>query len=489
MSDREDFDVVILGGGPAGCTAALRLVQLGYRVAVIEKQAFPRPNIGESLSPGTLDILEFLGAREILGQIPVRAGLPRRLIWESPEEQLATGTENTHAIVDRGQFDHALFRCAEERGARCFSRTTAVSVTGSGDSSDVVLNSVGKERRMRAQYLLNAGGRNARGASPLAPPLLALWCELPHGLSLVEVRIEAMPQGWLWGSPLPDGRYRVMAFCAPSTFRDGRIAPEEWFNATLQGSRLFRDLGLQTPKTCAAGPYVATDYCRPGRMKIGDAAFALDPLSSSGVEKAMRFSLQAVIAVNTLLKDPGDSGLAQEFLTARLQEAVARHTAWTEDTYGRAWPATGNPFWEARAGASMAASRFAGIAETPNRVAEVQASVDAYQSKYRLRGLLHTPLSKSPDLTFSNLPCAIGDRVQRYTSACHPRLPRPVAFVEGLALRPLIESLVHAADLSQWLSACADYMAPGQAIRIASWALESGLISASPSVTKRTPGA
>jgi flavin-dependent dehydrogenase len=64
MSERLNASVCVIGGGPAGSSAARRLSQLGRSVVIIEKQVFPRAHLGESLSPGVLPLLDVLGLRE-----------------------------------------------------------------------------------------------------------------------------------------------------------------------------------------------------------------------------------------------------------------------------------------------------------------------------------------------------------------------------------------------------------------------------------------
>lgn len=78
MNPAGDTDVLILGAGPAGLAAALRLQQLGYRVAVCDRSALPRPQIGESLTPGLNNLLDFLGMADLLATVPQCVGLATR---------------------------------------------------------------------------------------------------------------------------------------------------------------------------------------------------------------------------------------------------------------------------------------------------------------------------------------------------------------------------------------------------------------------------
>ena len=94
-------------------------------------------------------------------------------------------------------------------------------------------------------------------------------------------------------------------------------------------------------------PSTASDW-KNQLIKIGEAAFTLDPLSSTGVEKAMRFSLQVAIAVNTYLKDTNSSH-PKDFYEEKLIESAVSHAHWTADYYRQAWASHRNlDFWDKR---------------------------------------------------------------------------------------------------------------------------------------------
>ena len=97
-------------------------------------------------------------------------------------------------------------------------------------------------------------------------------------------------------------------------------------------------------RTCPATPYLDAEAWRPGVLKIGEAALALDPLSSSGVERSMRLALQAAVAVNTLLCDPGSADLARDYYESSLISSSANHLLWTQG-FARFSPRQMGAFW------------------------------------------------------------------------------------------------------------------------------------------------
>src|SRR5579859_7598556 len=109
--------ICILGGGPAGSSVALRLTQLGHSVIVVEKQAFPRAHVGESLTPGVLPLLETLGlVREVERQDFLRPD--RALVLWPPLHGYKSLGAAAGFQVDRARFDDLLLSAAVRLGAQ-----------------------------------------------------------------------------------------------------------------------------------------------------------------------------------------------------------------------------------------------------------------------------------------------------------------------------------------------------------------------------------
>jgi flavin-dependent dehydrogenase len=474
-TSRRDTDVVVLGAGPAGSCCALRLLQLGYRVTLVERARFPRAQIGESLTPGIAGILDLLGVRAQADALPRMAG-PAWLVWEhaDPAPRAAAGA---NAMVDRASFDEVLFRAVAARGGRCLQAAAMAGLSGAPGAWQVRLATAHGIETVGARFVVDATGRrNSGGAmrTPTAAQLLALWTDLDRGPCAHLV--EACPDGWLWGAARPDGRFRIMAFADPASVR-GRDA-ERWLAAQLARSRLFAvAAGALRPgavHACAATPAFSEAAWQPGVVRTGDAAFCIDPLSSSGVEKALRFSLQAAVAVHTVLADAGDENLARTFYEHRLAESVATHRAWAQRYYRMAWPDDASPFWRARRddfvmtpkGGSALARLVAG---TP-----VPAPGPAAAPGMLLRG----EVRRCDALAIIDEPCVVDDRVQLRRAVAHPNLPRPVAFVEGAEIVPLLDVLAAVPRLETAVELWSYRMPPARAARIAAWLCEQRLVRA-----------
>jgi flavin-dependent dehydrogenase len=160
----EFFDIVIVGGGPAGSTAGTLLAQRGWNVAIFEKEQYPRFKIGESLLPGSLCTFERMGIKEKIDQADVIVKYGGKIVS-------ACGTRTNRFLfsdvfrckyptsyqVERSMFDKLLLDHAAETGCHVFQ---GVQVTDLGfDSDGVTVHTAGSH--FRARYLIDCSGRNS----------------------------------------------------------------------------------------------------------------------------------------------------------------------------------------------------------------------------------------------------------------------------------------------------------------------------------------
>ena len=295
------YDVVIVGAGPAGSTAANLLAQAGVRALTLEKEVFPRFHIGESLLPIDLPIFARLGVVMDPRRYQYKQGAEfiDERTGESAFFSFAEGLPGTpsHAWqVERADFDHFLARTAEAHGAeiRYGERVTAID-----PAADRVR--VTTERGVHeARYLLDCTGQDAflakttRTVAPLHElGRASLFCHFdqlrpevieelaPQG----NIKVLIVEDGWHWLIPLVGGRLSVGLV----KWR-GKL-DEAALDAALAASPLIQRLTAGArrgpTRTIANWSYKNTQLAGPRWACIGDAAAFLDPVFSSGVSLAM----------------------------------------------------------------------------------------------------------------------------------------------------------------------------------------------------------
>jgi len=300
-------DVVIVGAGPGGSTAANLLAHAGRDVVVVERAVFPRFHIGESLLPIDLPLLSRLGVELDPASYHYKAGA--EFIDEETDDYayfpFADGLDGTpeHAWqVERASFDHLLANTATARGAtiRFGEQVQGLEFT---EEAVVVRTDAGI---LRARYVIDASGQDALIARDLGAvePLKDLGRAAVFGYfdglrpevtaELSEqgnIKVLMIEDGWIWVIPLVGGRLSVGVV----KWR-GKI-DEALFEREVARSPLLQRLtagAVRTPSRII-GNFSFRNRRSLGRryVCVGDAACFLDPVFSSGVSLAMLGAEQA----------------------------------------------------------------------------------------------------------------------------------------------------------------------------------------------------
>ncbi len=347
MSIPQRCDVVVIGGGPAGSTAATLLAQKGLEVVLLDRERHPRYRVGESLIPHTWKYTDLTGATpKLLAEDFIRkAG--GTVVWNGVIRQMAFkdfGYKHPALHVERDRYDFLLLQHAREQGVQVFEEVAVLGATlrGDGEPVDVAYRAAeggeSGEGRLTCRFVIDASGQNAVLSRQLnnrdideAFRFMSVWGYF-QGSRYVDAEgtihpfedlrttppttfvssLDALGDwGWVWHIPLR------------KTTSVGLIIPQEALRAT-RGTEALEAFFLQT---CRQTPYLShlleqatfepgslrvirdysyrtTSVAGPGYFQVGDAAAFVDPIFSVGVVLAMYSAYLATWAIERSLAAP-----------------------------------------------------------------------------------------------------------------------------------------------------------------------------------------
>ena len=349
-------DIIVIGGGPGGSTAATLLARKGFSVLLLERERFPRFQIGESLLPYNNDLFDRLGVRDQLragdffpkfgaafctgtGEVSFTFRFDRNLASEQYHQAFQ---------VKRANFDTLMLRNAEANGVDVREQTSVVAVDLSDSKRAVVRTASGETHE--ARFVVDASGHggvigNKLGARREVASLkkVAIFGHY-HGVERAEGRdagntvIVVLRNAWFWLIPVSGDTMSVGLVVDRDHVKECGLTPEELLTRTI----------AETPwvaERMRAAERVSQVYTRKDfsfRMQrlvgdnfalVGDAAGFLDPIFSTGVFMAMKSADLAVAGVEQRLR--GGSMRALRSYERDMQRALGRYLRFIENFYRR----------------------------------------------------------------------------------------------------------------------------------------------------------
>ncbi|MDR3692978.1 MAG: NAD(P)/FAD-dependent oxidoreductase [Fimbriimonas sp.] len=369
---KNEYDVAIVGGGPAGSTVASLLLKYNprLRVVVLERESFPRDHVGESQLPSISHILAEMGVWDKVeaAGFPIKIGATYRWgrtddLWdfefvaggvfhpvERPSRFVGQRTQ-TAFQVDRAVYDKILLDHARELGCEVREETTVRVVERNGDRVNGLVLDDGS--RVQARYYVDASGHPGIIRRTMEIPVeiptslqnMAVWdywrnaeWAVSIGVGGTRVQVLSLSYGWIWFIPLGPDRTSIGLVVPVSYYKESGKRPEELYREALASdpivSRLIRNAECEGRFTTTKDwSFIAERLAGQNWFLAGESAGFADPILAAGMALTHAGARLVAYTILELDRKEMDAAWLRENYSANHRSQIRQHVRFADFWY------------------------------------------------------------------------------------------------------------------------------------------------------------
>jgi len=356
---KKSFDVIIIGGGPAGIATALTLSSQGISNCIVEAAIEPTRKLGEAIPPNAKPLLKKLGMQHLVEEKKHIAYYGNKSCWGNDQLEQKEFIKEIHGhgyLLDRLYFEKQLRKRIQQSETHCLFGYKLKKVISTDKGVSACIENNIESKILTAKYIVDATGRKATVSKQLG----GFKQKIDNQFAIVfkasltipishQIIVEATKNGWWYMAPQQTNELSLMFFTEQTMLPDKNNQIDflqKELERTLHISKYTASaqINFEDLKIMPAGTSKIDKPFGKNWIAVGDAAFTFDPISSYGITSALASGYYAGHALTSALANKEDAMLAYNYVVdsafqiyiEKLKMQYATETRWEGSTFWKA---------------------------------------------------------------------------------------------------------------------------------------------------------
>ncbi|MEP1487591.1 MAG: NAD(P)/FAD-dependent oxidoreductase [Algibacter sp.] len=298
--NKHNYEVIVVGGGPAGIATAITLYAKGIHCCVVEANKSPIRKSGEAIPPNAKPLLKQLGILDLVEDNKHKIYYGNKSCWGSDrlEQKEFISERLGHGyLLDRLYFEKQLQTLYKTTGASFYSGYKLKKVDSNINGIIAIIESDTERIKLQSKYIVDATGRKASVCRHLGiekenldSQFAIIFNAITESALPYQIFVEATKNGWWYVSPYAENEVTMMFFTLKKLIPDKENLEtfiQKELDETTHLSKILKNITVDSIKIMPAGTSCLLKPYGENWLAVGDAAYSYDPISSYGITSAL----------------------------------------------------------------------------------------------------------------------------------------------------------------------------------------------------------